>query len=77
MKRLQPHPYLKDQLMFNQIRNIVEVHILDAMNRPKKKRILGVWGETQTIPFDLIRSLNEKKYPGCGVEIKVHVYEGP
>ena len=63
--------------MFNLTRNIVEVEILDKMNRPKRKRILGVWGENEVIPYDLIRSANEKKYPGCGVQIKVNVYQGP
>lgn len=63
--------------MLNFARNIVEVEIHDTMGRPKKKRILGVWGQKQEIPYDLIRSLNAKKYPGCDIEIKVTVYEGP
>ena len=58
-------------------RYIVEVKILDAINRPKKKRILGVWESSESIPYELIRKANERAYPGCGVEIQVTAYEGP
>jgi hypothetical protein len=63
--------------MLNTSRRIVEVKILDAMGRPKKKRILGVWLKEEDIPFDLIRKANGLAYPGCEIEIAVNVYEGP
>lgn len=66
----------KPRRMIN-TRYIVEVKILDAINRPKKKRILGVWESSERIPYDLIRKANEAAYPGCGVEIQVTAYEGP
>ena len=59
------------------LRHIVEVEILDSINRPKKKRILGVWNDLEGIPFDSIRKANEIAYPGCGVIVKVTSYEGP
>lgn len=63
--------------MLNSLRHIVEVEILDTMNRPKKKRILGVWKDLNTVPFDLIRKANKAVYPGCDINIKVTAYEGP
>ena len=63
--------------MLNSLRHIVEVEILDKMNRPKKKRILGVWKDLNEVPFDLIRRANNVAYPGCEVNIKVTPYEGP
>jgi len=72
MKPLPRHPQ-----RMNNTRYIVEVQILDAINRPKKKRILGVWGDAEKIPYDLIRRANSIAYPGCSIEIKVNAYEGP
>ena len=63
--------------MFNTSRRIVEVEILDKMNRPKRKRILGVWVNDESIPFDLIRKANSLAHPGCEIKINVNVYEGP
>jgi hypothetical protein len=69
--------HLPPQRKMNNTRYIVEVEILDTLNRPKRKRILGVWKSAEDIPYDLIRRANNLAYPGCGVEIKVNAYEGP
>lgn len=50
---------------------------MDTLNRPKKKKILGVWADSEQIPYDKIRYANNLAYPGCDVEIKVTTYEGP
>lgn len=68
-RRLQP--------MLNSTRYIVEVKILDTIGRPKRDRILGVWGDLNKVPYDLIRKANGMKYPGCEIQIDTHVYEGP
>lgn len=80
MKNLRTYTKLSQLLplqKMNNTRYIVEVEILDTLNRPKKKRILGVWKSSEDIPYDLIRLANNKAYPGCGVEIKVNAYQGP
>ena len=63
--------------MFNLSRGIVEVEVLDTMGRPKRKRVLGVWKNDEDIPFRKIRRANELAYPGCEIQVKVNVYEGP
>lgn len=55
-------------------RYIVEVRILDTLNRPKKHRILGVWQTLDDVPVAKIRMVNEKVYPFSKVEIKINPY---
>lgn len=55
-------------------RYIVEVRILDTLNRPKKHRILGVWQTLDDVPVAKIRMANERAYPLSKVEIKINPY---
>jgi hypothetical protein len=74
---MKPSPPRRPLKMLNSTRYIVEVKILDTIGRPKRDRILGVWGDLSKIPYDLIRKANGIKYPGCEIQIDTHVYEGP
>ena len=55
-------------------RYIVEVRILDTLNRPKKHRILGVWKTLEDVPVAKIRTANERAYPSSKVEVKINPY---
>lgn len=55
-------------------RYIVEVRILDTLNRPKKHRIIGVWQNLDDVPVARIRMLNENAYPSSKVDIKINPY---
>ena len=55
-------------------RFIVEVRLLDSVNRVKKSKVLGVWKTLEDVPVDSIRWVNEKVYPLNKVEIRINPY---
>lgn len=55
-------------------RFIVEVRLLDSVNRVKKSKILGVWKALEDVPVNSIRWVNEKVYPQNKVEIRINPY---
>lgn len=55
-------------------RFIVEVCLLDSVNRVKKSKVLGVWKSLEDVPVNAIRWVNEKVYPQNKVEIRINPY---
>jgi len=52
-------------------RYVVEVRLLDSMNRVRRSRVIGVFPTLEKIPVNEIRLVNEKHYPNQKIDISI------